>query len=119
MSNIEELDLYKRCLNFSNEVWNICVRWDFCARKTVGDQLVRAADSISANVAEGHGRYSIKENIHFCYYSRGSVEEDKYYIRKSQARKLMSESEIVLLNKEIMIIAQQLNSYSNSLKRRT
>ncbi|MEJ5995551.1 four helix bundle protein [Pedobacter sp. Du54] len=45
--------------------------WDFCAKDTIGKQICRAADSISANIAEGYGRFHYKENKNFCYYSRG------------------------------------------------
>ena len=42
-----------------------------------GKQFTNAADSISSNIAEGYGRYFIKENINFCFYSRGSILETK------------------------------------------
>jgi four helix bundle protein len=38
-------------------------------------QLRRAAVSITANIAEGYGRYSYQENIQFCRHSRGSTYE--------------------------------------------
>ena len=38
-------------------------------------QLRRAAVSITANIAEGYGRYSFQENMQFCRHSRGSAYE--------------------------------------------
>jgi len=116
MNNVEELDVYQRSLKLSNEIWDICLSWEYFAKKTVGDQLVRAMDSISANLAEGKGRYSIKENIHFCFYARGSIEEVKDWLRKSYSRKLINESQNNALFLDLTIIAKQLNSYINSLK---
>lgn len=40
----------------TDEVWGIPRRWDVLARDTVGKQLLRAANSIGANIAEGSGR---------------------------------------------------------------
>lgn len=41
----------------------------------LGSQLRRALISITANIAEGFGRYSFQENIQFCRQSRGSAYE--------------------------------------------
>ncbi|HCL00522.1 MAG TPA: four helix bundle protein, partial [Candidatus Marinimicrobia bacterium] len=82
--DIKSLDVYTESLAFSNHIWQICTEWDYFARKTFGVQLVRAADSISANIAEGYGRFHYKENLKFCYYARGSFEELKDWIRKAE-----------------------------------
>jgi len=116
MANIEKLRVYQRALEFSNRIWNICISWDKFAKNTVGYQIVKSADSISANLAEGYGRFNIQDNIHFCYYSRGSLEETKDWLRKSKTRNLISENEHLELQDTIIIIAKQLNKYISSLK---
>jgi four helix bundle protein len=50
-SAFEELDVYRLSERVADEIWRIVVRWDTFARDTVGKQLVRAADSIGANIA--------------------------------------------------------------------
>lgn len=45
-----------------------------------GDQLKRSASSISANIAEGYGRYYYLENVAFCRKARGSLYETKSHI---------------------------------------
>ena len=55
-TNFENLQIYKLSEKLSDQLWKIVVRWDALARDTVGKQLVRAVDSIGANIAEGSGR---------------------------------------------------------------
>ena len=47
--------------DLSNYVWDVVLKWDYFSRDTVGKQYVKAIDSISANIAEGFGRYHKKE----------------------------------------------------------
>ena len=58
---LNDITAYKIAFNLSNYVWDIVVIWDYFAKETVGKQFVKAIDSISANIAEGFGRYSKKE----------------------------------------------------------
>ena len=69
--NLEELEVYQLAEDFSEEIWKVVAGWDYFAKDTVGKQMVRSADSISANIAKGYGRYHYKENRNFCYFSRG------------------------------------------------
>jgi four helix bundle protein len=55
-TNFENLQIYKLSEKLSDHLWKIVVRWDIFARDTVGKQLVRAGDSIGANIAEGRNR---------------------------------------------------------------
>jgi four helix bundle protein len=47
-------------------------------------QLRRSSKSISANVAEGHGRFHFRENIHFQYIARGSLSETKNHLHAAR-----------------------------------
>jgi len=67
--NLEDLEVYQLAESFSDEIWFIVHEWDYFAKDTVGKQIVKAADSISANIAEGYGRFHYKENKNFCYFS--------------------------------------------------
>jgi four helix bundle protein len=62
---IEKLSSYQLAFTSSNKVWKEVVKWDYFAKDTVGKQFVKAADSISANIAEGFGRYSKKDKVRF------------------------------------------------------
>ena len=43
-------------------------------------QLRRSAQSIPANIAEGHGRFYFQDNVRFCYIARGSLEESRSHL---------------------------------------
>jgi len=55
---LNDIDAYKIAFNLSNYIWDLVVKWDRLGLDTVGKQFVRSVDSISANIAEGFGRYS-------------------------------------------------------------
>ena len=42
---------------------------------SLNQQLRRSSVSISANIAEGYGRFYYQDNVRFCYNARGSMEE--------------------------------------------
>jgi four helix bundle protein len=108
---LEDLEVYQLAESFSDEVWNIVIAWDYFAKDTVGKQMVRSADSISANIAEGYGRFHYKENKNFCYFSRGSIIETKGWLKKSKNRKLISDEKATILLDQLEIIHIKLNAY--------
>jgi len=112
MSNrLEDLEVYTLSEVFGNEIWDIVIGWDYFAKDTVGKQMVRSADSISANIAEGFGRFHYKENKNFCYFSRGSVIETKGWLKKSVHRNLISEEQYQIFFQKLELIHIKLNAY--------
>jgi four helix bundle protein len=88
---LNDLTCYKSGFAFGNEVWGNVIKWDYFARDTIGKQFVNAADSISANIAEGFGRYHKKDKIKFYYYSFGSIKECTDWCNKAMIRNLINE----------------------------
>src|SRR5471030_2169661 len=112
MSNrLEDLELYQLAESFSDEIWFIVLGWDHFTKDTLGKQLVRAAVSIGANIAEGFGRYHYKENKNFCYFSRGSIIETKGWLKKSKTRSLIDEETYQSLLQQLETIHLKLNIY--------
>lgn len=116
MLRLEDLEVYRLAEQIADEVWDICSSWDSFSRDTLGKQIVRAADSIGANIAEGYGRYAYKENIHFCYYARGSLMETMYFLRRTMKRKLMTSEQEINLKKITEPMGIKLNAYIKSIK---
>jgi len=116
---LEELQVYNLSMEIGERVWNTVIRWDFFTKDTVGKQLVRAIDSVAANLSEGFGRYHYKEAKNFSYYSRGSLYESKTWLTKARNRKLISEEDFNLFEKEINTLSVKLNNYINSIGKST
>jgi len=115
--SLEKLDVFQLSNEIGEIVWDLVSGWNFFEKDTVGKQFIKSADSISANIAEGYGRYFYKENIQFCYYARGSLLETKVWIMKASRRSLLNQktkSELSVLVDELLI---KLNGYINYLKK--
>lgn len=93
----------------------IVEKWNKFAQFGIGKQITNA-DSISSNIAEGYGRFFIKENINFCFHSRGSILETKNWLLKSVNRNLIPKEEYIGLLNELEIIHKKLNAYIKVLK---
>ncbi len=57
LKKLTDIEVYVLSEELSNKIWDIVKRWNYFERDTVGKQLVKAADSVSANIAECHGRF--------------------------------------------------------------
>src|SRR6516164_5228111 len=86
----EQLEVYRLSERLADEIWAAVSSWDRFARETVGNQIVRAADSIGANIAEGTGRGSFQDNRRFVRTARGSLNETTHWLRRAHSRKLLS-----------------------------
>ena len=113
---LEDLEVYQISEKLADAIWDVCICWEYFAKDTVGKQLVKAADSIGANIAEGYGRYSYKENIQFCYYARGSMFETRHWLRRAQKRKFLTTSQVKELKEILKPLPVKLNAYIKSIK---
>lgn len=100
----------------SNTIWNWVSQWNYFNKDTIGKQLTRAADSISANLSEAYGRYSFADRKRFAYYARGSLCETIQWIRKSIDRGLIEKDDGELILEQLSSLSHRLNYYINSLK---
>jgi len=93
MREVYDLDVYQLAEELSDLIWYDFDKWDAKVRNTTGYQIIRSVDSISANIAEGFGRYTPADRRKFYLYSRGSFEETKSWLRKLIRRNIIHESD--------------------------
>jgi len=93
-SNFESLRVYQLSEKLADQIWSIVLTWNVLARDTVGKQLIRAADSVGANIAEGTGRGTFVDNRRFVRIARGSLNETQHWLRRAYKRRLLSSKQI-------------------------
>ena len=106
---IEETELFLRFDRVSDWAWGEVVAWDDFGRKIVGSQMIRALDSIVANLVEGDGRYRSADALNFFVIARGSARESKLWIGKAIKRGLVSEAKAGPMLEELEAASRQLN----------
>ena len=117
-TNFEKLQVYQLSEKIADSIWNIVIGWNSLARDTVGKQIIRSADSIGANIAEGSGRGSPQDNRRFVRMARGSLYETIHWLRRSYMRKLLSQAEVKKLRALIEELSPKLNAFLRSIDRR-
>ena len=111
----EDLNVFQLAEQLADEIWDIVITWKYFEKITLGQQWVDAADSVGANIAEGAGRGTPKENKRFIRISRGSFNETKYWLRRAKRRKLVDAAQTTKLQILIDQIGPSLNAYMNSI----
>jgi len=106
---LNDVDCYCRAFKLSNYIWKIVSKWNYFAKKTIGQQFVRAIDSFSSNIAEGFGRYFKKDKIKFYWYSHGSVKESLDWNEKAKVRKLLKKTDYSHILKELQLHPKEIN----------
>jgi four helix bundle protein len=114
---LEDLEIYQLSMRFGEKVWGLVENWDYFSKGTVGKQLIRASDSVSANISEGFGRFHFKETRQFSYFARGSLYETKTWLTKGNQRKLINDTDFQSLLRDIDILGVKLNNYIRSINR--
>jgi four helix bundle protein len=114
-TNFEKLQVYQLSEQLSDNIWDVIVRWDSFARDTIGKQIVRAADSIGANIAEGTGRGSFQDNRRYVKLARGSLNETKHWLRRAYTRGLLTSEQVHNLKPLVDNLAPRLNAYLKSI----
>jgi four helix bundle protein len=113
----ETLDVYRLSERLADAISDVVMSWQRFARNAVGMQLVRAADSIGANISEGTGRQSFNDNRRFVRIARGSLNETKHFLRRAYKRRLLSQATVNTLKPLMDELAPRLNVYLRSIGR--
>ncbi len=106
---LNDIDAYRISFHLSNFIWETVIQWEQMPQRTVGEQFIRAADSISANIAEGFGPYYKKDKIKFYRYSSGSVKECFDWTEKAKVRKLVTQEQHEYISRELQQLPEAIN----------
>lgn len=110
---LNDIEACRIAFKLSNYVWDIVNKWGHFPKITLGVQFVDAIDSISANIAEGFGRYSKKDKIRFYRISYGSLFESLDQNEKAKKRKLLKKNEYNHIFSELQKLPKSIHHLIN------
>lgn len=110
-----ELDVWKKGFHLSMEIYDITDTFPDSEKYALTSQIRRSSNSVIANIAESHGRFSYADKIRVLYITRGEICETRSHLLVASGRKYISEEQFSKINSEYLILTKQLNSYINSL----
>ena len=111
INNFEELEVWKECRNLRIQVSIVVKTFPVEKKYRMIDQLIRASRSITANIAEGHGRYHYQENIQFCRQARGSLSETLDHFICAFDEKYISTDQLNIFRNQYYLCLKILNGY--------
>ncbi len=102
---------YKIAVNIGRQSWKIYEIMDRDIKRMIGEQFIRAVDSIAANIAEGYGRFHFMDRIKFYYNARGSLFEVKHWLLVLKERNVITLECFEQNLKEVNTLHRELNTY--------
>jgi len=91
IQDFTDLEIYQLALDLAEWVYQVTAEFPKEEQYNLTSQVRRSSNSIGANIAEGWGRYTYKERIHFCIIARGSLAETKHHLVFSHKMKYVSD----------------------------
>lgn len=115
-SDFRNLEIWKMARSLRKDLRSLCDKLPTVEHYRLSDQLIRAARSVTANIAEGYGRYHYQENIQFCRVSRGSLYEILDHLTVCTDEGYISDEIFREFELKIENIVKKLNGYIKYLK---
>jgi four helix bundle protein len=115
--SFEELNAYKMAREIRQEIAILAKEFPKHENFRLTDQIIRSSRSVTANIAEGHGRHYPKENMKFCIMARGSLNETIDHLTVALDEKYIELEQLVSLKEKILLNIKVLNGYMSYLKK--
>ena len=113
----KDLEVYKECRVLRIAVsQTVKTYFPKSERFLLTQQIIDSSRSITANIAEGHGRFYHQDNIRFCRVSRGSLEETLEHLITAGDENYIDKATLKELHKQYEICMKILNGYIRYLK---
>jgi len=112
----EKLKAYQSAIRFIT--WSTDLLIDVEAKAAVKDQLDRASTSVALNIAEGNGKFAIKDRCRFLDFARGSALECAACLDVLVAKRLMEAERIRAGKEQLIEVVSMLIGLTNSLNAR-
>lgn len=114
IKDFKDLDVWQVARELRTEMYQLARSLPDFEKFVLATQIRRAATSVTANIAEGFGRFSYQENVQFCRQARGSVFELRDHLTTCVDQNYIDEREGGKLDALAQRVAQLLNGYIRS-----
>lgn len=112
-----ELKVWKKARDFKNEMFELTKSFPNDEKIRLTDQIIRSSRSINATISEQHGKYTYKDQLHFCVIARGSWSETYNHLIDALDCNYISEELLQSFKFKIDEIERLLNGYISFLRR--
>ena len=115
--NFTELDVWKKGRELKKEIEILSKTFPVEEKYRLTDQIIRSARSINANIAEGHGRFTYKDQLHFCIQARGSLSETLNHLIDAFDCTYITKEQLTHYKTAIDEVGKLLNGYITYLRK--
>jgi len=112
-----DLRVYKESKELVKSIYRLLEKFPKYETYAMGDQLRRAIVSVPSNIAEGSGRFSIKEKIHFIEIAYGSLTESLCQLDIAHDLEYITDEDFNNEKEKINIIGKQLSGLRSSFQK--
>ena len=112
-----ELEVWKKARQLKIDIEMLVKTFPIEEKFRLCDQLIRALRSINANISEGHGRFTYKDQIRFCIQARGSLSETLNHLIDAFDCKYISAEILQQYKIKIEEVERLLNGYITYLRK--
>ena len=113
----EDLDVWKVCRDLKTQIAIMVSTFPKEEQYRLRDQLIRASRSVTANLAEGYGRFHYAENIQFTRQARGSLYEVIDHLTVAQEEKLISDETFASMRESVLRAVLVVNGFIRYLSK--
>lgn len=117
VSGFESLEVWKQARIFRKMIIAISRTLPSEEKYRLTDQIKRASRSVTANIAEGYGRFHYLDNIKFCRDARGSLNETLDHITVAFGEAYISSEQLTASRMQFEKVLKLLNGYIGYLKK--
>ena len=117
IKTFEDLEVWKVCQELRKNITELARRLPAGEKNRLSDQMIRASRSVTANIAEGYGRFHYQENIRFCRQARGSLYEIIDHLMVAHDEGYLIDDKLKVYREDISRSLSLLNGYIRYLKK--
>ena len=118
LSGFETLEVWKQARHLRIAVIELCRKIPQEEKYRLIDQIKRSSRSVTANIAEGYGRFHYLDNIKFCRDARGSLNETFDHVTVAFDEKYINEETLIRFRQQFEKVLKLLNGYIAYLKKK-